>query len=60
MRLALSLPADVSVALSRFAKEEGLELETAAGVALAEWLLAQGYLELANELDEDTPTEGTA
>ncbi|HEV7254070.1 MAG TPA: hypothetical protein VGN97_13375 [Mesorhizobium sp.] len=59
MPLALNLPSYVVDALQKFATEEGVGLENAAGIAVIEWLIAQGYL-ADDELSEDTPTEGNA
>lgn len=59
MKLPLALPADVSIALRRMANQEGLSLEQAAEIALRDWLIGNGHLELEPELDEDTETEGS-
>lgn len=60
MKIALALPADVSIALRRMANQEELPLEQAVEIALRDWLIGNGYLELEPELDEDTPTAGEA
>jgi len=42
--LTLDLLADVSLALLRFAVEDGQSREDAAVAALRDWLIANGYL----------------
>lgn len=59
-KLTLNLPADVSIALRRFAAEDGLSREDAAVAALRDWLIANGYLEFDHDLAEDTETIGSA
>lgn len=46
--------------MRRLASETGKGLEDAAAVALREWLIQNGYLELEHELDESTETVGSA
>lgn len=58
--ILVTLATDERLALCRFADEDGLALEQAAAVALREWLIANGYLELEHELGEDTETAGSA
>jgi len=60
MKITLTLAADESIALRRFANEIGCSNEDAAKTALRDWLIGQGLLELAHELDEDTETAGEA
>lgn len=60
MKITLDLATDESIALRRFANEQGVKLSGAAKVALRDWLIGHGYLELADELDEDTETVGEA
>jgi predicted AlkP superfamily phosphohydrolase/phosphomutase len=48
------------LALRRVAAEHGLSLEQAATTVLREWLVENGYLELAHDLDEETATVGSA
>ena len=60
MKFTLDLSADESIALRRMANELGCSNEDAAKTALRDWLIANGYLELEHELDEDTETVGEA
>ncbi|HEV7253842.1 MAG TPA: hypothetical protein VGN97_12220 [Mesorhizobium sp.] len=60
MRLTLHIPDEAGEALQKVAASEGIEIEIAASVAIVMWLVGEGLLELPDELDEDTPTEGTA
>lgn len=60
MRLTLDLATDESLALRRFATDQGLKLPHATQLALREWLIGAGYLEPEHELDEDTETAGEA
>ncbi len=60
MRVILNLPTEVAIALKKVAQEEGVGVEIAASVAEVEWLVAQGYLEIPDVIDENTPTEGSA
>ena len=60
MRVTIELPAAAGNALHSAAQTEGVAVEIAASVAVVEWLVAQGYLDLPDVLDEDTPTEGNA
>ena len=60
MKIEINLPTDVSVALRRMAAEDRLSHEEAATVALRDWLIAHGYLDLEHELDEDTEVAGSA
>jgi hypothetical protein len=59
-KLTLDLHADISIALRRFAAEDGQSREYAAVAALRDWLIANGYLELEHDLAEDTETIGRA
>lgn len=58
----LSIPLETAerLALLRLAAEHGLSLEEAAAVALREWLIKNGYLELEHDLDEASETAGSA
>lgn len=60
MKITLTLSTDERIALRRFAHETGEELEDAAHMALREYLISSGMLELAHELGEDTETVGEA
>ena len=59
-RVTLDLPADVSIALRRAAKEMDVRREDAAVVLLREALTGLGHLEPLHQLDEDTETSGSA
>lgn len=59
MKITLDLPTDVSLALRRFAAEFDRSRETAAVMALRDWLIGHGYLE-QDDLEEDSETEGEA
>lgn len=53
MRINLDLPADVSIAMRRFANGADVEtLEEAAVLALREYLISSGDLELDSSLEE--------
>lgn len=58
--LPITLATDESIALRRFASERGMSLEQATTFALREWLIDNGYMEMAHELDEDSETVGSA
>lgn len=60
MKITLTLATDEAIALRRFANETGEELEDAAQLAIREFLISVGMLELPHELDEDTETVGEA
>lgn len=61
MRLVLDLPTAVSIALRRFAAgTETSALEEAAALALREFLIGTGDLELVPSLDEDGDVAGNA
>lgn len=60
MKITLDLATDESLALRQFANEIGGDLDIAAHIALRDWLIGHGYLELPHELDEDTETQGEA
>lgn len=63
MKLTLTLQTDEAIALRRLANELGGDLDAAAQIALRDWLIGQGLLELPDEpdvLDEDTETVGEA
>lgn len=59
MKLNLDLPTDTSVGLRRLANEQNIDLETAAAIALREFLFLGGWLEVL-DIDEETPPEGNA
>lgn len=56
----LGLETDVRVALRQFAAQERISISAAIALALREFLIASGNLELEHELDEDTETVGEA
>lgn len=58
--IPVSLDTAERLALRRLAAEHGLSLERAAAVALREWFIQNGYLELEHELDEASETAGSA
>ncbi len=60
MKLELTLSTDESIALRRLAHELGADLPDAAKTALRDWLISHGHLELAEQIDEDTETKGSA
>ena len=60
MKITLDLTTDERIALRRFANETGEELDAAAHVALREFLISVGMLDLTYELAEDTETLGEA
>lgn len=53
MKLALSLPTDVSIALRRAAKDVGGDLEIVAVALLKDALIAGGWLEVEDGNNED-------
>lgn len=60
MKLTITLSTDESIALRRFASADGVDLPAAAQVAIREFLISLGMLELEHDLDEDTETLGEA
>lgn len=60
MKITIELATDEAIALRRFANETGEELDAAAHLAIREFLIGVGMLELPHELDEDTETAGEA
>lgn len=60
MKLALTLPTDVSIALRKLAAEHDITVAEAAELCIADVLIELGLVEDANEIDEDTETEGEA
>lgn len=60
MKLTLTLQTDEAIALRRLANELGGDLDIVAQIALRDWLIGQGLLELSHEPDEDTGTVGGA
>lgn len=60
MQIEIKLTTDEAIALRRLANEQGVKLPDAAEAALRDWLIGHGYLELTDEMDEDTETAGEA
>jgi hypothetical protein len=60
MHLVLDLPRDVSIALRRFANLHQVELEESVVLALREYLIGTGDLELVAMLEADSETDGSA
>lgn len=60
MRITLDLAADERLALRKLANRTGEALDATAHMALRDYLIAIGVLELLHELDEDTETQGEA
>ncbi len=60
MKITLTLSTDERIALRRFANATGKSLEDAAHLALREYLISTGDLELLHELGEDAETVGEA
>ncbi len=60
MKHDLTLYDDETVAIRRLAHELGADLPDAAKTALRDWLIGHSYLELAEQMDEDTETKGSA
>lgn len=60
MKITIELSTEERLALRHFARQADIELGVAAHMALRDWLIASGYLELEHELDEDTETVGEA
>lgn len=61
MRLTIELSTEESVALRRFhAANQSPTLEGAAALALREFLISTGDLELAPAIEEDSVTDGSA
>ncbi|MCV0396980.1 MAG: hypothetical protein K5872_08770 [Rhizobiaceae bacterium] len=58
MNLNLAISDAAAAALRRFAAERDLDLDRAAELALRDWLMGNGYLELP--IDEETEVEGEA
>lgn len=59
MKAGMTLTPDEAIALRRFAKQHGLTLDDAAHLALREFLISAGLLELPFDLDEETETQGS-
>lgn len=59
MKLALTLPAETAIGLRRFAADHDRDLEKAAVLALREYLIAAGWIEL-DEVEEDSDVAGNA
>lgn len=61
MQLTINLSTNEAIALRRFAGgNDFLPLEIAAALALRQYLISTGDLELPHVLDEDSPVEGEA
>lgn len=60
MKITLTLLTAERIALRRFANATGKSLEDAAHLALREYLISTGDLELLHELDAETETVGSA
>lgn len=61
VRLILDLPTDASIALRRFTNGiEEITLEEAAVLALREYLVSTGDLEIVPSIDEDSQVAGSA
>jgi len=60
MKITLTLSTDERIALRRYARDIGADLETAAHTGLRDWLTLIGELEPEHELGEDTETQGSA
>ncbi|CAM5419428.1 hypothetical protein ATER59S_02370 [Aquamicrobium terrae] len=61
MRLTIELTTDEAIAFRRFANAHyPLPLEEAAALALREYLISTGDLEVVPSIDEDSQVEGTA
>ncbi len=60
MKITLTLSTDERIALRRFAKATGKSLDDAAHLALREYLISIGDLELLHELGAETETAGSA
>ncbi|MET3790689.1 hypothetical protein [Aquamicrobium terrae] len=60
MKITLTLLTDERIALRRFANATGKSLDDAAHLALREYLISTGDLEMLHELGEDTETAGEA
>ena len=60
MKLAITLPTDISIALRRAANEMQTDREEAAVAILRDALTALGHLEPVHLLDEDSETSGSA
>ncbi|WP_019170705.1 hypothetical protein [Pseudaminobacter salicylatoxidans] len=58
--ISINLTTAERLALRRFSVEPCLSLDEAATVALRDWLISNGYLELEHELAADTETAGNA
>lgn len=59
MKLALTLPTDVSIGLRRAANEMERSLEDTAAELLRDALISLGHIEIV-EADEDADAEGNA
>lgn len=60
MKITLTLSTDERIALRRYARDIGEDLETAAHIGLRDWLTLIGELEEVYDLGEDTETAGSA
>ena len=60
MKVLLELAADEAIALRRFANDFRVDRDRAARFVLREYLIASGYLEIQDGLEEDSETIGVA
>ena len=60
MKVLLELAAAEAIALRRFSNEFRIDHDRAARFVLREYLIASGFLEIEDQLDEDTETVGEA
>jgi len=60
MKISLDLPTDTSIGLRRLANEQDIDLEAAATIALREFLIMGGWIEVEPEIDEGMPTAVSA
>lgn len=59
MKLILDLPTDVSIALRRLSAGDRLAIEEAAVMALRDWMISHGYLELESSIPEEIEVAGS-
>lgn len=58
--MRVHLAEDIQAVIKALADESATTQEEAVEFALRDWAIAQGLLPPADDLDEDTPTEGSA
>ncbi len=56
----MHLSADIQTVIKALAEESNTSPEEAVEFALRDWAFTQGLLPPEDQLDEDTPTEGSA